>query len=226
MLGLIAVVVLPLVYNLAPNPAILGWHWRHPRVPVPPDVLDRAHRLDKVLIFVELAGLAALLATVMTGARITLEDLGLESPGLRRAAVGCGAGALWLTFYVALFLVARPDPRRLAKRWEQRFAVEQWAALSITAAAIEETWRALCFVLLKEHSRFEVLAWTTVAFALGHVQSLGRFVAAALFGTYAGWLFLATNSLWVTISAHTIVNLGVYALIHLRWTRVNDARTS
>lgn len=216
-LGYFAASLLPLLYNLIPNPVLFRWYWSHRETPVPADVAQRAELVGNVIPFFAQGTLLAVLWMLISHSRLTPRALGLTADDWE-SGVGFGvlAGLAWLGFYVVVLLAFRPSAERLARNWAVQVGLVYWLLLSASSAIVEEVWRAFCLVMLGEHGNAIAVGVTTVAFGLGHPMPLGRALSVMLFAIYAASLFLETRSLLVTVLAHAIVNIGVFVLIRLK----------
>lgn len=88
-----------------------------------------------------------------------------------------------------------------------------WIPLSVSAAVLEEIWRAACLTLLDGTAA--AVATTAIACGAAHSQTRGRTLSAILYAIYSASLFLWMHTVSATIAAHVIVNVGIIYLIHL-----------
>jgi membrane protease YdiL (CAAX protease family) len=147
------------------------------------------------------------------------EAVGLKWDGWQTAtAAGVVAGLAWSGFYEWLLRIGRPSKQQLARHLLAQRSRAFWIPLSLSASVLEELWRAFCLVALG--GNVAAIGVTAIACGLAHPQSLGRVASATLFAIYAACLFLWTRSLWATVPAHALVNLGAIVLIHSRSSRV------
>jgi membrane protease YdiL (CAAX protease family) len=167
--------------------------------------------------FLAHAILATLLALLVAQSGLSPDDFGIVQDRWKQSfAAGILAAAVWRGFYAAVVYVARPDLRDFSRRWDMRVSFRYWVALSMSSAVVEEVWRAFCLVALMSKGSVFSVTITAAAFGLAHAQPFGRALSMTLFAVYTAWLFLATQSLWSTVPAHFVVNLGVFALIRLK----------
>ena len=82
------------------------------------------------------------------------------------------------------------------------------------APFVEELWRSFCLEALVGQGQAMAVVVTAIACGWGHAQSRGRAISALLFGICAAVLFLWTQSLWATVPAHLIVNVGTLGLLY------------
>jgi hypothetical protein len=218
--GFFAAALLPLFYNEVPSLIVFRWYWTHGKSPMPPDVAQRAAREGLIAPFVAIVMLAFSTWWLISRNGMALTAVGMNSAGWRTAlGVGVLAGFAWLALYVFVLIGFRPGKDRLAQHLLLQHAVFYWIPLGVSAAAVEEVWRAFCLVALASQGPIISVAVTSVASGWGHPHPRARLLSTTIFAIYSAELFLRTRSLWTTISAHAIVNIGTLSLIHFAFRR-------
>ena len=209
--GLIAAGLLPIVYNLIPNPLWVRWYWRNRDAPMPTVLAQRVQRVELGIPFVALCLVAVSVGILLNRSEIRISSyVHLESA--RAVVRGIVAGLVWLALYALLLLPVR-SAELFTGRWELRVGWGYWLALSAPAAAIEEGWRAVCLFGIQQVGPGLAIAITSTAFGLAHGLPPLRAISMAVFSIYACWLFLAFGSLGLTVVAHFVFNVGIFAIM-------------
>ncbi len=102
-----------------------------------------------------------------------------------------------------------PMPEALKEIYRQMLTNTFWTAMSVAVAAplIEEfLLRGVMLRGMLQHmSPWRAILWNAFFFALIHMN-LSQATSAFLIGTFLGWIYYRTRSLWLTILVHFINN--------------------
>jgi hypothetical protein len=212
-MGYVIAVLLPLSYQGIPNPVGVWWQFRHDATAMPASVLKVATRVGNGIPFVSQAVLAVALWFISNSVSMSAAD-DLSTGWTTAAAIGMVIGCGWLAVYGAIYRLTQRLPRAIERHQILRRSVFFWIPLSVSSAIVEEVWRRSCLVALASEGSAKALVVMAIACGIGHGLPIGRFVSATVFALLAGELFLSTQTLWATIPAHTVVNLGTVWLVH------------
>jgi membrane protease YdiL (CAAX protease family) len=213
--GYIAAALLPLLYNEVPDLIVRRWYWRHGKAPMPPVIADRAVVEGNIAPYVALIALGASLSWLIRSTEMPLSVLGMRwTDWPIPLLMGILAGSGWLALSFWIVKKTRPNREKMAGHYIAQRSLSFWLPLALVAPFVEELWRSFCLVALAGHGPAVAVVVTGIACGWGHAQSRGRAISALLFGICAAGLFLWTRSLWATVPAHLIVNIGTLALIY------------
>jgi membrane protease YdiL (CAAX protease family) len=208
--GIVAAGLLPVVYNLLPNPVWVRWYWRNKDAPVPEHVSRQVQRVDeRYLPLAALAFVAIAIGILLNRSEIMMNRYWRLASGWE-LAYGLVAGLAWQMLSAVVLWPVR-SAKLFTGRWELRVGWPYWLALSASAATIEEFWRAVCLAGLQELGKGFAISITSVAFGVAHGIRPIRIITTAAFSVYACWLLLRFDSLVVPVVAHFVVNVGVRA---------------
>jgi hypothetical protein len=182
---------------------------------VPPVVADQIERVDLVIPLVSVILLGLSLPPLLAVSAIPASRYLVPAPW-QNVMYGLWAGVGWLVLFALLLQTVSSARVMFAARWELRIGWFYWSTLTLLAAPIEEIWRATCLLGFEAIGTYQAVAATTLAFAVGHATPSSRVVSAALFSIYESWLFLKTESVVTTVTAHIVVNIGLFAMMRTR----------
>jgi membrane protease YdiL (CAAX protease family) len=218
--GYVAVALLPLFYFEIPSLVVYPSHWLHRKTLVTLDAKAKVAKEGRLAPYLAEAMLGLSVWWLISSTSIPATAIGVSWTGWRRAlAIGVLAGLIWLALYVSVLFVFRPRREQIAQHLLLQQSVLYWIPLSLSAAVVEEVWRGFCLVVLGHQGQIVGVVLTSVAAGWAHPHPRARAVSAAMFAIYAAELFLRTRSLWATVSAHAIVNVGTLCLIHVAFSR-------
>jgi membrane protease YdiL (CAAX protease family) len=226
----LVVALLPLAYKGFQNPIALWWFLRHRDQMMPPRVQIAAAQASTILPFISQLAIALVLAAAgcydlvsATGTHVVRVDTSI--------VFGAGAGLAWLVLYFLLYRVIRPSRERISQHPILQNGIAFWLGVSLSSAVVEEAWRFCSLKMLANWNAATAVAVTAVVCGVAHGRPAGRFLSATMFGAYAATLAVFSQSLWMTVAAHAVVNIGTIGLVyyldktrHLLDEGLNDRR--
>jgi membrane protease YdiL (CAAX protease family) len=212
---------LPLLYQSIPNPIGLHWYVTHRGAPMPTSLERKAFTVSSMIPVFQLLALGGLLWILLRRAGASASALGWQLENWRAMTLlGILAGCGWVALMALMvFALLAPSKDRFAQHKFIQRPPAYWIPVSLTAALVEEVWRAFCLISLGPMGQVHAMGVTAVAFGLAHAQSLGRAVSTTACALWLGMLFLWTGSLVAPIVAHAIVNLGTMGLVRFIHSR-------
>jgi len=217
------VTFLPVLFQAVPNPIGVRWFIKHGSTPMPPELLRKAIAVSNATAFLEvlvLGGISWLLLSRLAAADRSPPSV--DARWIWYGALGLIAGCVWLGIYAYLIFRVRLTKNQLRGHQFVHQPLQLSVPLGLSAAVVEEIWRACCLIGLAPLGNVAAIAITSVAFGLAHAQRLGRAVSMTLFGLYLALLYLKAQSLLPPIAAHLTVNLGTIFLVRSAFHRAPD----
>ncbi|NIR87374.1 CPBP family intramembrane metalloprotease [Candidatus Bathyarchaeota archaeon] len=207
------------------NPVAFYWGFTKGKEPMPPPVLERAESVSRCMLFIIDAILLAGIFYFIRRHSISFTHFGFPLDGwLTAALVGCSIGAAWEGFRRQLMAQFQPAVGEPGNHWVLRGNRGLWVLLFITGSFSEESWRALCLVLLMMagHSAAFAVVVSSLVFGITHLrQGFGGVLNAALVGVGLALLFLWFGTLIAPFAAHFTANT-----IHMYWMRRVSAEST
>jgi hypothetical protein len=186
---------------------------------MPAEVQERAEAVDRALFLAIYSVLLILVLSLMHATSITLDAVGLTTNNWK-SAIAFGVLSSLAPMGLTAMLLRRIPGAALREAPESRGPLSAWVGLTALGIFSNELWRAFCITSL---IRLDFATWlavliTTIAFAVPRLStSSGKALGAAMFGGFAGFLFVETGSLLALLTMSLIVRgAHLYQCRHVR----------